>query len=31
MMNKPKVMPSVYFLIALLAIPMLHFLLPLVT
>ncbi len=27
-MNKPKVMPPTYFLIALLAIPLLHFLLP---
>jgi protein-S-isoprenylcysteine O-methyltransferase Ste14 len=28
-MNKPKVMPPSYFLIALLAIPLLHFMLPL--
>jgi protein-S-isoprenylcysteine O-methyltransferase Ste14 len=28
-MNKPKVLPPTYFLIALLAIPLLHFLLPL--
>jgi protein-S-isoprenylcysteine O-methyltransferase Ste14 len=30
MMKKPKVMPPVYFLIVLLAIPLLHFLLPIV-
>jgi hypothetical protein len=28
-MNRPKVLPPAYFLIALLAIPLLHFLLPL--